>query len=317
MSQVTVVGYMKVIPPGNTKAQKPLIIKNFIEGVNRCGDKGVISNGWSFVPADVAVLQGFVHQTPQKHRHLMLRKVVYEQQTATNKRTMIVDSSLFLFADPEQKKNYLRYGYDGIFPNTSEYCWDNPDPTRWEIIKKDLGIELKPWRLAGGNYIVICCQREGGWSMGGLSVLPWLQHTIKLCRQFSSRPIRIRFHPGDKQSVKHKAVVRQWINSGMQEYKNIDISGAKDLRDELAYAHAVIGHNSSPTVASVINGIPTLVTDPDRAQVNGVCMQKWDELENPKAYDRENWIQRIAQIHWTLDEVKQGLAWKHLRNYIK
>ena len=41
---------------------------------------------------------------------------------------MIVDSSLFLYADITQSFNYLRYGYDGIFPNTAEYCWDNPNP---------------------------------------------------------------------------------------------------------------------------------------------------------------------------------------------
>ncbi len=194
---ISVVGYMKVIPPGNKKPQKPLIIKNFIEGVNRCGDKGIISNSWTVVPADVSVLQGFVHQQPQKHRHLMLRKTVFEQQQKRNKRTMIVDSSLFLYADPTQSKNYLRYGYDGIFPNTAEYCYDNPDPLRWEVIKKDLGIDLKPWRLGGGKYILICCQRDGGWSMGGLKVNVWLQHAIQQIRSFTKKEIRIRFHPGD------------------------------------------------------------------------------------------------------------------------
>ena len=182
---ISVVGYMKVIPPGNKKPQKPLIIKNFIEGVNRCGDKGIISNSWTVIPADVSVLQGFVHQQPQKHRHLMLRKTVFEQQQKRNKRTMIVDSSLFLYADPTQSKNYLRYGYDGIFPNTAEYCYDNPDPLRWEVIKKDLGIDLKPWRLGGGKYILICCQRDGGWSMGGLKVNVWLQHAIQQIRSFT------------------------------------------------------------------------------------------------------------------------------------
>ena len=72
---ISVVAYMKVIPPGNKKPQKPLIIKNFIDGVNACGDKGIISNSWTVIPADVSVLQGFVHQQPQKHRHLMLRRL--------------------------------------------------------------------------------------------------------------------------------------------------------------------------------------------------------------------------------------------------
>ena len=314
---ISVVGYMKVIPPGNKKPQKPLIIKNFIEGVNRCGDKGIISNSWTVIPADVSVLQGFVHQQPQKHRHLMLRKSVFETQQKRNKRTMIVDSSLFLYADPTQSKNYLRYGYDGIFPNTAEYCYDNPDPLRWEIIKKDLGIDLKPWRLGGGKYILICCQRDGGWSMGGLKVNVWLQHAIQQIRSFTKKEIRIRFHPGDKSSRQWANLVRQWINSGQSTYQNIAISGAKNLIDEFAHAHAVVGHNSSPTVASVIEGIPTLVTDPDGAQIKGVNLEKWQDIESPKEFDRELWIRRIAQIHWTLDEVKAGLAWKHLRKYVK
>lgn len=314
---ISVVSYMKVIPPGNKKPQKPLIIKNFIEGVNRCGDKGIVSNSWNIVPADVAVLQGFVHEKPQKHRHLMLRKSVFETQQKRNKRTMIVDSSLFLYADPQQSKNYLRYGYDGIFPNTAEYCWDKPDPLRWEVIKKDLGIELKPWRLGGGRYILVCCQRDGGWSMGGMKVTAWLQHVIQEIRKFTKKEIRIRFHPGDKTTIQHKALVRQWINTGLNEFRNIVISGAKDIRDDFALAHAVVGHNSSPTVASVIEGIPTLVTDPDKAQIKGVNLPKWEDIENPQEYNREEWIRRIAQIHWTLDEVKAGMAWKHLRNYVK
>jgi len=313
----TVVGYMKVIPPGNKKPQKPLIIKNFIDGVNACGDKGVISNSWTVIPADVAVLQGFVHQQPQKHRHLMLRKTVFDTQQKRNKRTMIVDSSLFLYADVTQSKNYLRYGYDGIFPNTAEYCWDNPDPLRWEVIKKDLGIDLKPWRLGGGKYILVCCQRDGGWSMGGLKVNVWLQHVIDQIRKFSKREIRIRFHPGDKLSTQWASIVRQWINSGQSKYQNIVISGAKNLIDEFPLAHAVVSHNSSPTVAYVIEGIPTLVTDPDGAQIKGVNQVKWEDLDSPTAYDRELWIRKIAQTHWTLDEVKAGLAWKHLRNYVK
>ena len=171
---IKVVSYMKCIPPGNKKPQKPLIIKNFIEGVNAVGDKGLVLNTWSIVDADVAVIQGFTHQDSQKHRHLILRKAVYDRQQQKGKRTVIVDSSLFLFADPTQSKNYLRYGYDGIFPNTAEYCWDNPDPMRWEEIKKNLKIDLQPWRLGGGAYVLICCQRDGGWSMRGTKVLDWL-----------------------------------------------------------------------------------------------------------------------------------------------
>ena len=321
MNGYRVVSYMKCIPPGNKKAQKPLIIRNFIEGVNRhgkqFGDQGVILNSWTVVDADVSVIQGFTHENSQRHRHLMLRKAVYEGQQRRDKRCMIVDSSLFLYADITQSRNYLRYGYDGIFPNTAEYCWDNPDPQRWEKIKKDLNIELKPWRLGGGQYILICCQRDGGWSMQGMRVINWLAHTIRSIRTVTNRPIRVRFHPGDKGVQRHQQTIMNWIHTGDWHYKNVEISGAKDIRDEFAHAHAVVGHNSSPTVASVIEGIPTLVTDPDRAQSKDVALQSWQDLEKLQPFDREKWIQKIAQVHWTLDEVKDGLAWQHLRNFVK
>ena len=41
MSGYRVVTYMKCIPRGNKKAQKSLIIPNFIEGVNRAGKNPV------------------------------------------------------------------------------------------------------------------------------------------------------------------------------------------------------------------------------------------------------------------------------------
>ena len=145
----------------------------------------------------------------------------------------------------------------------------------------------------------------------------WHQHVIESIRKFTKKEIRIRFHPGDKMSSQWASLVRQWINTGQNQYRNIVISGAKELRDEFVHAQAVVGHNSSPTVASVIEGIPTLVTDPLKAQIKGVNLEKWEDLENPKEFDREIWIRKKAQTHWTLDEVKSGLAWQHLRKYIK
>ena len=86
----------------------------------------------------------------------MLRKAVYEGQQRRNKRCMIVDSSLFLYADITQSFNYLRYGYDGIFPNTAEYCWDNSIPALGKN-KKRFKHRTENWRLGGGQYILICC----------------------------------------------------------------------------------------------------------------------------------------------------------------
>ena len=63
---------------------------------------------------------------------------LYENQIKRGKRCIIVDSNLFLAYDNNNSKGYLRYGYDGIFANTGEYCTSIVDPTRWEKIKEML-----------------------------------------------------------------------------------------------------------------------------------------------------------------------------------
>lgn len=305
---LTVASYLMGIPPGNTNTEKPKIIVNFIEGVWACGDKGTIVCDYAPVESDVAVVQGFVHPGSKNSPHLKLRKSVFETQQKRGKRSIIVDSNLFLYADKNNSKQFLRYSYDGVFPNTGEYCNSNPDPKRWEIISKSLGISLKPWKM-DGNFIVLCCQRDGGWSMDGKPLVPWILNTVKEIRKYSDRVIMIRFHPGDKNVLTHKRVIAKF------KLKNIVISNSVDIRQDLVNAHALISYNSSPGVVSAIEGIPTFILDPVRSQASEVAHHNLEDIENRKEFNRELWAHKMAQMHWTLDELKDGTAWRHLRQW--
>jgi hypothetical protein len=305
-----VASYLMGIPPGNKNPEKPAIIVNFIEGVWKCGDEGTIVTDYNPVDADVAVVQGFVHPGSKKMPHLDLRKRVFDKQQIEGKRSIIVDSNLFLSYDPDNTKKYLRYSYDGVFPNTGEYCNDLPDPSRWEQIKRDIGIELQVPRYHG-KYILICCQRDGGWSMDGQPVMPWLVRTINIIRKFSDRMILVRFHPGDKNRIQHIRALQRYRLPGVAP------SNTDGLLKDLKNAYAVINYNSSPAVVAAIEGIPTFVLDPDRSQAAEVSHHSLSELENPREFDRESWIRKMAQMHWTLDELKDGTAWRHLRQWAK
>lgn len=306
-----IASYLMGIPPGNTNPEKPAIIVNFIEGVWKCGDEGTIVTDYNPVDADVAVVQGFVHPGSKNQPHLNLRKAVFEKQQKENKRSIIVDSNLFLYADPGNTKQYLRYSYDGIFPKTGEYCNANPDPKRWEIIQKNLGISLKPWKKRDNGSILICCQRDGGWSMDGQTLLPWLVKTITQIKKYTERKIVVRFHPGDKNILNHKrALARYRLN-------NVLVSHAENILQDLENTYAVVNYNSSPGVVAAIEGIPVFVLDPERSQAAEVAHHDLKFLENIKEFDRELWIQKMAQMHWTLDELKDGTAWRHLRNWAK
>lgn len=305
---ISVASYLMGIPPGNTNPEKPAIIVNFIEGVRRCGDKGTIVTDYTPADADVAVVQGYVHPGSKNSQHLNLRKAVFEKQQRDGKRSIIVDSNLFLYADPGNTKKFLRYSYDGIFPSTGDYCNENPDPLRWEKIKKELNINLKPQQKNGKN-ILICCQRDGGWSMDGKKVLSWLIETIGRIKMYTDRKIVVRFHPNDKNSLQHKNHLKSL------RLDKVAVSENKNILDDFKKAHAVVNYNSSPAVAAAIEGIPVFVLDAQNSQAKDIANIDLANLENPILPDRELWIQRMAQIHWSLDELKDGTAWKHLRNW--
>lgn len=308
MSKFTAVAYYAGIPPNNNNPEKPAILDNFLAGVNAAGDTAIAHKGMNALACDVALIQGFVHDHGKTSPHLLLRKNAVDLQKKNSKRSLIVDSNLFLYADPKNTKHYLRYSFDGVFPTTGFYFDKDVDPTRWQTVSKDLNIELKPWRSTG-EHILICLQRNGGWSMRGLSVQQWLDQTILQIRQYSrKRPIVVRLHPGDK---KIKSILK--IN-----HKNVRVSTNERLQDDFKNAWATVVYNSSPSVASLIEGIPAFITDPrpEHSQTYGVANTDLSKLENPDMPERQSWIERLAMCHWNFEELKSGEAWKFFRQYV-
>lgn len=308
MSRLTAVAYYAGIPARNNNPEKPMILDNFVAGVNQAGDLGIAHRENTVIPCDVALVQGFVHENGKTAPHLMLRKSVIDTQKSNGKKSLIVDSNLFLYADPGNSKQYLRYSFDGVFPTTGFYFDKEIDPTRWEKISTALNIRIKPWRTTG-NHILICTQRNGGWSMRGLDVMSWLNETINRIRQYSKRrPIIVRTHPGDKKSRIYLKI----------NHKNVHVSNKTNLLEDLNDAWATVVYNSSPSVASAIEGIPAFVTDPvpNHSQSFDVANLDLSRIENPELKDREQWIQKISMSHWNFDELRSGEAWQFFRRYV-
>jgi hypothetical protein len=307
MSNLTAVAYYAGIPPNNRNLEKPQILDYFCQGVLTSGDNVIAHRGLNALTCDVALIQGFVHEHGKSAPHLQLRQNAVDLQKRTNKRSLIVDSNLFLYADKTNSLHYLRYSFDGVFPTTGFYFDRDIDPSRWEQISRDLGISLKPWRTQG-NHILICLQRNGGWSMRGLDVIQWMNSTILEIRKYSKRPIVVRPHPGDKK-----------INGYLKvNHKSVSISTKTDLRDDLHNAWATIVYNSSPSVASIIEGVPAFLTDPQpqHSQSTPVANTNISRIEDPLMIDRQLWIERLSMCHWKFDELKSGAAWKFFRKYI-
>jgi hypothetical protein len=295
--------------PNKKNLEKTQMLEYFSAGVGQCGDLAVNVHGSELQQAHVAVIQGWISQDIARP-HLKLRNQVIQYQSRAGQHTVTADSNLFLYANLFNPMHYLRYSFDGVFANTGNYCDHAVDPTRWKKIQQDIGLTIKDYR-SNGNHILVCLQRNGGWSMGAESVASWALQIVHQLRQHTQRPIVLRPHPGDKKSPVYLAQFKPLMLK-----LNFSISTNTTLLQDLRGCWAVINHNSSPAVGAAIEGYPVFITDPARSQCGEIANKDLALIESPCMPDRTDWVQRLAMSHWNFDELRSGQAWSHMRQYL-
>lgn len=304
--------YHKSIPNGKNQ-EKVNLLRFFSDGIIKSKDKLIDINDYKYKPSDVAVIQGWIGFNAGSSPHLNLRNEIIQNQLKIKKNVLTADSNLFLYANTSNEPHhYLRYSLNGVFPDFGIYFDKIVDPKRWQQISKDLNISLKDYR-SNGNHILLCLQRNGGWSMGSLNIQDWAIETIKTIRQYSDRPIIIRPHPGDKQSK--EILMPGHPKCKLPFSKNILLSSNKNLTEDLKNCWAAVNYNSSPVVGAAIEGVPIFVIDKLKSQ----CAEIANDLiniENPTLFDRQQWVERISMCHWKFEELSDGSAWIHMRNYL-
>lgn len=303
-----IISYISVIPAKNKSEEKLQILTNFAKGVSRIGDEGLIHRGYDPLPCDVAIIQGWQHKRGKTAPHLALRQKLIDRTRNTH--VITADSNLFLYANATNKPHhYLRYSINGIFPTTGNYCDDRINPKRWEQISRDCNIQLDDMKYKG-KHIVLCCQREGGWSMGNSSVIHWANNCITELRKHTDMKIIIRGHPGDKSAPTYLK------DNTFTHHKNVVVSRwGTPLERDLQKAWAVVNHNSSSVVGPIIMGYHAFVTDPQKSQCAEVANTDFSKILSPAEFDREKWLQRISMFHWKFSELQDGTCWSHMRSY--
>lgn len=306
-----IVSYYNVVPSKNKSQEKFDILTKFVQGVNAAGDTGVLHTGHNLVDADVGVIQGWQHERGKRAPHLQLRQSVID--CTKNNHVVSADANLFLYANKTNAPHhYLRYSFDGVFPNTGIYCDTDIDTKRWQQISTDTNITLENTK-SNGNHILICAQREGGWSLGKHKLIDWLLVTCTKIRNHSDRPIIVRLHPKDNESNRQANKIAQTL----RKINKVALSSNRDnIEKDLVNCWAVVNHNSSAIVGPIIQGYHAFITDPATSQCAEVSHHGFENIENPKEFDRQKWLERISMFHWKFSELEDGSCWKHMRQYI-
>lgn len=284
-----------------TPGRKVDTLTAFADGAKLQGARVHIETHYVIQPAKLAVILGWPSPI-QTTENIKLRAKIVEHQRQQNNHVMSIDANCFKFKDLDSK--YLRYSINGVDYDSSEYANKNSDASRWNILSRDIGLDIKDWKR-NGEYILFLVQRDGGWSMKGQSPVEWTRQKIEAVRKVSNLPIVLRPHPGKI------ADLRPLLRPGVTISDSTKIPIEHDLRR----AKAAFVFNSSSGVASILEGVPLWVDDS-----GSVC---WDvanynigNINYPKLTDRSQWINDLAACHWTDEESRQGLVYKQFLPYL-
>jgi len=305
--------YLSSLPIKINGQEKIDALTFFAEGAAKCGDTATTTRSQVYEPCDVgAIIGNAFDANPSKITlpHYKVRKLVMETQAQLGKYWLSIDSNVFIYKNNLNPHKYLRYSFNGVFPATGIYCNDNPGEENWNNIKRDYNMDLKPWRTQG-NHILVTLQRPLGWSMRGVDLMKWLKRTLGKIRENSDRPILLRWHPGDWKAFPN-------YKPTLDKFGVVLSPQDRHITQDLVNCWAVVCHNSTPSAVAPIEGIPAFITDdPTYSQGGDIANTDFTQLENPNLPDREQWIRKLAQCHWSFEDVKSGRCWSHMRNYVK
>jgi len=282
-------------------SNKVMLMDNFKTGVLATGDE-VVEFRDNALP-DQLLDAGFVLGYTLEDN---FRKKIINNLKEQNAGSIFVDSNILHYARKEHE--WHRYSLNSVYPDSGQYFFGKIDTTKWTTYSQWHRAELKPWRTTG-EHILIFCQRPKGFNMF-IDQEAWLDTIIAKIREHSARPIMIRMHPGDGSRDKQIQKIQKKYGT------SVSISAHDNIRDALTNCWCTVGINSTPNVVAAIEGIPCYIEDPIHSWANDVAFTDISQLENPPLPDRNKWINKIANIHWSNDEVKSGKLWAVIKTYI-
>ena len=252
----------------------------------------------------------------------------YEYVKASCKPWIVVESPAFRYnqASQDDENVYYRWSWLSYFRDRGIHYDENSPGDRWKRIQREQNIKIHNWQPRG-DAVLFMMQRPGDSSLVPLtqrygSYENFVHNTILQLRKFSNRPIQIRMHPlRFSQQMEILQPILDSVpdvtisNNSKENTKDRWISGGDDLYADFDTSWAVVGANSNSLTESVCYGVPTWCLD-STAMAYPVSQQSLEFIENPDLnIDRTQWLYNLAYSQWRLDEIKQGMPFKHLMQW--
>lgn len=306
---IDTVVYISSVANPRKHPRKIQCLESFAVGVKQSGDPVRVEWDHQYRPSKLAVILGWA-TTNTGGPNITLRKQIIAEQARHGGHTMCIDASCWKYLD--DTGTYLRYSLGGPFYDKAEYANRNSTDEKWREIGARYGIRLMPATVAN-EHILVCMQRDGGFAMKTLNPLTWLDTKLAEIRNYSSRPIIVRPHPGA-----YDASDFAKYRSEKYTKQNITVVDPKKttLIDNLNNAHAAVFFNSSASVAAACQGIPVFADDTSCVSW-AVSNKNIADIERPTVFDRTQWINDLAAAHWSDEDAQAGRIYQKFLPYLR
>lgn len=147
--------------------------------------------------------------------------------------------------------------------------------------------EIQPWR-ADGDCVVICPNADQYMAHHGLNAHDWTLDVVRQVAAATTRNIIVRWKAQAK---------------------------TRPLFHDLHTAWAVVVFSSNAAVEALATGVPVFVLAPwaSTAAMGSNDLTRIDDPVYPADDLRRHFLWALAEHQWTVDEIRDGLAWKVLQ----
>jgi hypothetical protein len=245
----------------------------FAEGLQR---HGVASERHqSPIDCDLAVFWG--------HR----RNEVIERQRRNGARYLVMERGYI-----GDRFAWTSLGYDGL-NGRADFCL--PDCVDGARFERHHGHLMQSWSN-GGGYALLMGQVPTDAALAGVDFHAWCRGAVPKIQAETGLSVMFRRHP--------LARIPQSVEGAMLL--------AGDLADALAGAALAVTYNSNSGVDAALAGIPVVAM--------GRGSMAWPVASHAITADalqfrpdRAQWAARLAWCQWTIDEIRSGAAWDHIK----
>jgi len=235
-------------------------------------------------------------------------KELYQKIKKANKPILVVESPVFRFINDEYYKWYRISWNSFLFPE-AVYPWNDTDSSRWDWMKNEYNLEIKPWNTTG-EFITIALQKFNDSSLNSLysdndekpfpTYLRWLTSIVKSLNNLGYKKIVLRPHPENNQTQ-----IQKIINA----FPKCTVT-----RDDSYWLNSkrVITYNSLFAIDSIYNGIPVISLSDTSLHNQFGSFNLLDINDDKLLIDRESMFNKLSYCQWREDEVRYGIPFTKL-----